>query len=378
MWVVILLVTLIFLTILYNSEDKDNYIPSDYTYDGVNPYRTVISTTTTPNRLKYIQTIIDNMYSQTYHADNMYINIPYVFLRDGQEYDSNFLNTIDTKNNWVKIVRCEDQGPATKLLGCLSSEKDPDTIIITVDDDQLYRKGLLSILIKYAIQYPEAVLATETMDVFMRYISGQEELCKDPIKTMYIAGFGGVAYRRKFWSDWDIEFIKNIPKSCVVSDDLVFSTLLAFKDIPRYHIQSFNTRIDNVEIDKISPLRLAHRDEVYSECYGFLAEVFRKVKPIIYIDTDNRHEKTIKNINENFEIKNIKNNNFNGWYIGKNIIPKKTLFILQVLYPGKDKYIFEDNHGNITDQIYGQTGISDHNSIKVPKEVTMFMFDFQN
>jgi len=38
----------------------------------------------------------------------------------------------------ITINRCDDHGPLTKLLPTLLRETDPDTVIITVDDDKIY------------------------------------------------------------------------------------------------------------------------------------------------------------------------------------------------------------------------------------------------
>jgi hypothetical protein len=40
--------------------------------------------------------------------------------------------------NKIYIHRTEDYGPSTKLLGALENEKDPDTVIMVIDDDTRY------------------------------------------------------------------------------------------------------------------------------------------------------------------------------------------------------------------------------------------------
>ena len=49
------------------------------------------------------------------------------------------VNELEQKYGKKLVVqRTEDYGPATKLLGALLVEKDPATVVVTVDDDVTY------------------------------------------------------------------------------------------------------------------------------------------------------------------------------------------------------------------------------------------------
>jgi hypothetical protein len=58
----------------------------------------------------------------------------------------------------VHITRCEDWGPATKLIAALDLVSDRD-FIITVDDDTLYHPQLVENLVRYAEAVPGAAIA---------------------------------------------------------------------------------------------------------------------------------------------------------------------------------------------------------------------------
>jgi hypothetical protein len=51
----------------------------------------------------------------------------------------------------ITVNRCQDVGPLTKLLPAVLAEEkgDPDTIIITVDDDQVYPPDTVKYLAWY-------------------------------------------------------------------------------------------------------------------------------------------------------------------------------------------------------------------------------------
>jgi hypothetical protein len=229
----------------------------------------VVSITTIPSRLQFINEIIENMYTQTFRPDYMYVNIPYVGKRSGKPYDNELVEQIDTKNGWVKIVRGEDLGPATKLLGSLFLEKDPNTMIITVDDDQIYDNDIIQLLVNMGEKHSNAAIGTAALDGNFEW----GENCKRKTtyekspQIEYLEGFGGILYRRKFF-DFDIlnYYKKDISKECFLSDDLVLSNYLKNKGIERIRICARNSRKDNKKIDLHDALYKENRWETYFKC----------------------------------------------------------------------------------------------------------------
>src|SRR5687768_8477868 len=94
--------------------------------------RTVFSLTTTPDRINRIRPTLESLRDQTRPANAIYLNVPYYSRKTGKPYQlPEWLDDFPE----VTVVRCEDYGPATKLIPALELEKDPETIIIVVDDD---------------------------------------------------------------------------------------------------------------------------------------------------------------------------------------------------------------------------------------------------
>jgi hypothetical protein len=91
---------------------------------------------------------LHSLEAQTIRPDKIYVNLPYKSKRTGEEY---VVPSYLSENPNVEVLRSEiDYGPLTKLVPTLHKETDPDTIIITVDNDKVYNKKMVSHLAWYA------------------------------------------------------------------------------------------------------------------------------------------------------------------------------------------------------------------------------------
>ena len=78
-------------------------------------------------------------------ADKIFLNLPYKFKRfPNYSFNENQISVLEKLG--IEIVRCEDYGPSTKLMGSLSHIKDFDCVII-LDDDHIYQKDIFEIFI---------------------------------------------------------------------------------------------------------------------------------------------------------------------------------------------------------------------------------------
>lgn len=115
---------------------KSKYVPKA---EG----RTVISLTSTPDRIGLIGPTIVSLFEQTLRVDEIALNIPLVS-RKGISYD---IPKWLQESTVVKIHRVEkDLGPATKVLPTLQRE-DAGTKIIVVDDDVIYHSNTVRALV---------------------------------------------------------------------------------------------------------------------------------------------------------------------------------------------------------------------------------------
>ena len=106
-----------------------------------------VSLTTIPSRIKNISKVINSLQNQTLNADQIYLNLPYNFKRF-KDYKFNDKDIKDLKDQGVNISRCDDYGPATKLMGSLNEIRDNYDCVILVDDDHIYHEKTFEIFIK--------------------------------------------------------------------------------------------------------------------------------------------------------------------------------------------------------------------------------------
>jgi len=270
----ILIFILILLLIYINNNNNNNLNEDDLNKNNLNKNnlnknRIIISFTTIPTRVKYLQKIFDNISKQTIKPDAIYACIPYTSKRLNLEYN------IDQNLKLPpcgKIVRCLDMGPATKLLGCISEENDPNTIIITIDDDHLYVDNIIERMSKASIEYPDSVICNYALDENLNIVSHKILL---PTTVKFLEGYGSVLYKRKFISEQMINYYKrNLSSECFLSDDLTISRWMDLQKIQIIKLPYLGDVCKIIkEIDKNNPLHQLERTFVYNKC---MSEIFFK------------------------------------------------------------------------------------------------------
>tara|TARA_B100000767_G_scaffold134417_1_gene127536 strand:- start:3719 stop:4456 length:738 start_codon:yes stop_codon:yes gene_type:complete len=105
-----------------------------------------ITLTTIPTRLNTIHKTINSIQHQTLKPNKIFLNIPYKYYRFPGVTISNE-ELINLESDLVEINRCDDFGPATKIMGSLNKVKDFDCAII-VDDDHVYNEKMCQIFIR--------------------------------------------------------------------------------------------------------------------------------------------------------------------------------------------------------------------------------------
>lgn len=99
------------------------------------------SMTTTPDRINKLKPTINSLLRQTEAPKGIFLNIPHKS-RSGKSFNiPDFL----LSHEKIIILRCEDEGPVTKLLPTLRyfSNRTESVPVVVLDDDQVYPKTLL-------------------------------------------------------------------------------------------------------------------------------------------------------------------------------------------------------------------------------------------
>ena len=132
-----------------------------------------------------------------------------------------------------------DYGPATKLLGALLIERDPSTVIVTVDDDIVYDPNLIDVLTTYIPLDSALCTACQASNpwanssdllmihdgTWLRWLWRQNaKKCPG-----WLVGWAGVAYRVSFFGP-DV-FNVTMPHGCFYNDDVWISGYLRRKGV---------------------------------------------------------------------------------------------------------------------------------------------------
>lgn len=178
--------------------------------------------TTIPSRINDLKETINSIKNQTVPISKLILTIPYALRRNGRTYD---IPQWIEEDDFIHILRMDDFGPVCKLLGPLEYARDPNTMIITFDDDTIYSDDTVKNLMIGHMIYPNAAFASSSLQ--FRMIDGNPEF-----KTQYIAGptrilegWGGALYKRSFFRK-DIHDMLPNSYHCFFSDDLIISNYL--------------------------------------------------------------------------------------------------------------------------------------------------------
>ena len=228
----------------------------------------IISLTTSPKRINKLENLFNTLSNQTIKPLKIVLNLVHVFKRNNTLFDK--IPDFILNNELVQINRCEDIGPSTKILPTVWLFKDnPETIIISVDDDIEYKNNLVELLLNYSNKYPDCVITGES---FMRLKDNYAEL---------VEGYSSVLYKQKFLNGLNQQEVLNYPKYCYLADDFILSNYLR-KNNTKIVVLDNNKPYSNIYLDygnDEDALRNgAHGESVnnmdnYKKCNNYLKKI---------------------------------------------------------------------------------------------------------
>ena len=253
--------------------------------------RIVASLTTMPDRYSKVVKTLESLRRQTYKLDAIYLSLPERSRRLNIEYPP-----IPSEiSNLCTIVPCIDFGPITKILGGLLAEDDPETVIITFDDDMIYPEDLVEALVSHHIRYPNSAIGSSGM--LLKYncpmcaLTLNEDIplyriFKSPIpveskKVDSVFGYPGALYVRKFFPtkerlEEDFLNYALINNEMFMNDDIVISGYLSLHNIER----RIFTIMPNVSfvIDENTGIRVRTNNEISYDVDKFFQRLNRSIE----------------------------------------------------------------------------------------------------
>ena len=105
-----------------------------------------VSLTSLPSRIDNIYETLKSIEDQTLKPEKVYLNLPYKFKRfPNYQFTNEQILNLNKYN--IEITRCDDYGPATKLMGSISKIKNNFDCVVLLDDDHIYHNKVLEILV---------------------------------------------------------------------------------------------------------------------------------------------------------------------------------------------------------------------------------------
>lgn len=190
----------------------------------------VVSLSTSPKRISKIEPVINNMLEQTLVPDKIVLNLPIIFKRNNSKFTLP-LPLFITTNSKIVVNFVDDIGPITKVLPTAKLYDNPETIIISIDDDIKYPKNRIQELVETAMKYPNAVVTSSDSNIGLRESFGVKYI-------ELVEGWRGVLYRQKHLLNFPIREITDFPRQCYLGDDLILSNYLKKNNIPIISISS--------------------------------------------------------------------------------------------------------------------------------------------
>jgi hypothetical protein len=220
--------------------------------------RVVFSFTTISEGVTKIQPTLDALINQDGEGfDTIYIVVPRVYrktpieipswlVRDMEKdlkrsdfHGATFAVGVSAYHEKVYLIVIDtDFGPASKVLGTLLVEQDPETIIVYGDDDRVYPSQLCDRALHYTAKYPNEAIA-----VLGGWIAAEDSMyCGRSLevgvnRVSFVGGAGGVAVKRRFFGIGEATMpafeIANFSKACFLGDDYYLSHLLSNNGVSR-------------------------------------------------------------------------------------------------------------------------------------------------
>ena len=194
-----------------------------------------ISLTTSPKRIKYLHHVLDLLDLE--NVTEILLALPDKFGRNGQSYEipENIKNFPK-----LKILRMAvDLGPISKMLPALdySVAIDPGALVISIDDDIAYARGMVNELLFHLIHENLAVVGGQTP--FISSWGVDQSLW--PFKSdpgLIIEGWAGIGFKSGEINGEFLRYLSQLSNHTYNSDDLVISYALGLQGIRKLQIRN--------------------------------------------------------------------------------------------------------------------------------------------
>jgi hypothetical protein len=126
--------------------DADAFFLANQQHSGI-----IVCLTSIPSRVELLDDTLKSLLLQRVRAQAIHLHLPEFSRREQAAYQ---VPERIAALAGVRVVRCADYGPATKLIPALQSQP-PEQRLLAVDDDRLYRDDMLDHVARFARAHPD-------------------------------------------------------------------------------------------------------------------------------------------------------------------------------------------------------------------------------
>ncbi|MEQ9231302.1 MAG: glycosyltransferase family A protein [Cyclobacteriaceae bacterium] len=195
----------------------------------------IVSLTTIPSRLPYIQTTLKSLLVQTRRPQLIRLHLPNYSDRERVEYNiPDYLKSLKC----LEIIRCEDYGPATKLIPAVE-DLAPEQKVLVVDDDMIYPRKMLDHFFEKSTKHQEVAIASSGWlvpdDLVCHFVTLRMNIFQIPpmpfkltrIKEAtpidILQGYSGYLVKPKFFRLGELKDYEGAPEAARYVDDVWIS-----------------------------------------------------------------------------------------------------------------------------------------------------------
>jgi hypothetical protein len=228
-----------------NSKYNEGYIEVKIDHGSEVYPSLIITLTTVPERLAApiesgLRDVIDSICTQHDDDYEVHFNIPRIYNITKELYAiPDWLEECKLKYNNLKIFRPKDIGPPTKLVPTLKRVKDPETILLVVDDDLIYHSDMISEHRKYQKNLnPNSCICYEGRgsDILLHQsipgdIRDSWIICVTQVRAVHsLQHYKSVSYKKKLFDQDFFDYYLGR----TLSDDALVSQYFMDKDIKMF------------------------------------------------------------------------------------------------------------------------------------------------
>ena len=197
-----------------------------------------------------------------------YTGIPYVFHVNHDVHKTSYVYDMGILT--VQFLDDDPWGPALKVIGVLLLEKDPETVIITLDDDLVYHRDTVKWLTTHvqpgmALSFGCEMWREDRSD-FIDWTIGDFFYMTTPrVCAGWLCGWTGVAYYVSSFRADIYTFMQALPAGCFNNDDMWLSGYLARQGVTRMYTPNILKHGRTNRIRKLSLSAIVnYREKGYS------------------------------------------------------------------------------------------------------------------